>query len=385
MMRSLFLTCCTGVVLLTTACGTDADDPIVLGAVYNLSGPQAALDQPSSRGAELAVMQANAAGGVLGQKVKLVIADPEGNLAEVAERARELIKGHKSISAVFGLSDSDMVLAAAPVAADRQLVFMTSGVTSPKLPAQTPDYLFLACFGDNVQAAAAAEYAYLELKARTVAILYKATDTYTTLLQGYFRTRFEELGGKVTAVKSYQTTADQGEAIVGLAEADLVFLSAQEPEEAAAGVTKLRQAGIDVPVFGGDGYDAEDEWSKHPTIKNVYFTTHAYLAPDNPDLMVMAFNDAYRRAYDGRAPDSFAALGYDTVGVLLAAIKAGGSAKPAKVLAALGQLQGYRGVTGTISYEGGSRIPKKSVTILEVRDERPTFVRQMIPEKTPPP
>jgi branched-chain amino acid transport system substrate-binding protein len=384
-MRSLFLTCCTSVVLLATACGADAEAPIVLGAVYNLSGPQAALDQPSSRGAELAVAQVNANGGALGRKIELVVANPESNLAGIAERTRELIKAHASVSAVFGLSDSDMVVAAAPVAANRHLVFITSGATSPKLPSQMPDYLFLACFGDNVQAAAAAEYAYQELKARTAAILYKATDIYTTLLQGYFRTRFEELGGKVKAVKSYQTTADQGEAIVGLAEADLVFLSAQEPEEAAAGVTKLRQAGMDVPIFGGDGYDAEDEWSKYPTIKNVYFTTHAYLAPDNPDPLVIAFTEAYQRAYEGRTPDSFAALGYDTVGVLLAAIKAGGSAKPAKVLAALGRLQGYRGVTGTLSYEGTSRIPKKSVTILEVRDGKPTFVKQMIPEKTPPP
>ncbi|MEZ4678407.1 MAG: hypothetical protein R2932_29740 [Caldilineaceae bacterium] len=47
----------------------------------------------------------------------------------------------------------------APAAAAAQRLFLTSGATSPQLPAQVPDYLYLACFGDNVQAAAAAEWA----------------------------------------------------------------------------------------------------------------------------------------------------------------------------------------------------------------------------------
>jgi branched-chain amino acid transport system substrate-binding protein len=385
MLRKLTNTCFTCVILVTLMSGKPAAARILLGAVYNLSGSQSAFDQPSFRGARLAVEQANARGGILGQQVELVLADPASSLAGATEKTRQLVEAHGSMSAVLGFSDSDMVLAAAPVVAARQLVFMTSGATSPKLTTQVPDYLFLACFGDNVQAAAAAEYAYHDLAARTVAILYNAAKTYTTLLQGYFRTRFEELGGKVVAVESYETTADQPRALAGLAKADLVFLSAEAPAEAAAGATKLRQAGIDVPILGGDGFDVEGEWAKHPALREVYFTTHAYLAPDNPDSVVRAFDAAYRRAYGGGAPDSFAALGYDAVGVLLAAVEAGRSAEPARVLASLSHLQGYRGVTGTISYAGGHRIPRKSVTILAVRGGKLTFVKQAVPVRVPAP
>jgi branched-chain amino acid transport system substrate-binding protein len=71
--------------------------------------------------------------------------------------------------------------------------------------------------------------------------------------------------------------------------------------------------------------------------------------------------------------------------VLLAAIEAGGNAEPAGVLASLAELEDYRGVSGTIGYQGGSRVPRKSVTILEVRGGAMAFVRQLMPERAPAP
>jgi branched-chain amino acid transport system substrate-binding protein len=99
------------------------------------------------------------------------------------------------------------VLAAAPVAARSRRLFLTSGATSPLLPQQVPDYLYLARFSDNVQAAAAAETAWDELDARTAAVLYAADNTYTDLLQGYFRDRLTGLGGTVSSVRAYPGAA----------------------------------------------------------------------------------------------------------------------------------------------------------------------------------
>jgi len=106
---------------------------------------------------------------------------------------------------MLGFSDSDMVMAAAPIAAKSGIMFVTSGATSPKLPAQVPDYLYLACFGDNVQAAAAAEYAYKNLNAKTVYLLIDKGMEYTMLLGKYFKDRFIELGGNVVLEDYYQT------------------------------------------------------------------------------------------------------------------------------------------------------------------------------------
>ncbi len=129
--------------------------PIRLRAVFNLTGGQASLDVPSRNGAVLAAEQINAAGGVLGRQIELLTVDGETDTTVLAARTGELIAA--GVSAVFGLSDTNAVLAAAPVAAAANIFFVTSGATSPQLPQQVPVYLYLACFGDNEQAAAAAE------------------------------------------------------------------------------------------------------------------------------------------------------------------------------------------------------------------------------------
>jgi branched-chain amino acid transport system substrate-binding protein len=380
-----WLTALAAAALLACADPGRADDPapVVLGAVYNLTGGQAELDIPSSRGARLAVNEANRHGGVLGRTVRLVLEDGESRPEVIAARTAAAIVGNPSISALFGLSDTDMVLAAAPVAARHQRLFLTSGATSPLLPAAVPEYLFLACFGDNIQAAAAAEWAFDDLGARSVSVLFNATSSYTRLLHGYFQTRFVDLGGRVVSVESY-TPGNIGPAVGRLGKADFVFVSAV-PEDVVEAVRLLRAAGFSAPIVGGDGFDLQDAWRDHPDIARVFFTTHAYLGTDNPDPRVTAFRKAYVEAYPGSAPDAFAALGYDAARLLIAAVAAAGSADPQEVRAALAGIRDFEGVTGTISYPPGGRIPVKSVTILEIDGGRRKLVRTLSPTSVPPP
>jgi branched-chain amino acid transport system substrate-binding protein len=357
--------------------------PVVLGAIYNLTGSQAGLDIPSSQGARLAVDEANRYGGVLGRPVRLVLEDGESRPEVIAARTAAALADNPAMSALFGLSDTDMVLAAAPVAARHRRLFLTSGATSPLLPAEVPDYLFLACFGDNVQAAAAAEWAVHDLGARTVSVLFNAERAYTRLLHGYFQTRFAELGGRIVSVESY-TPETLGPAVDRLGKADVVFVAAV-PEDVVEAVRLLRQAGFSVPIVGGDGFDLQNAWSDHPDFGRVYFTTHAYLGADNPDPRVTAFRNAYIAAYPGTVPDAFAALGYDAARLLIAAVAAAGSPDPQAVRDALAGIRHFEGVTGTISYPPGNRIPTKSVTVLEIDNGRRMLVRTLSPTRVPPP
>jgi branched-chain amino acid transport system substrate-binding protein len=369
----------------TTGIATTEPAPVVVGALYNLTGFQSGLDVPSTHGARLAVTEINRSGGVLGRKLRLVLEDGQSQPEVLRARTAALLKRYPSMTALVGLSDTDMVLAAAPIAAKSGKLFLTSGATSPRLPAQVPKYLFLACFGDNVQAAAAAEWAYGELSARTAAIVYDAAKDYTSLLQGYFRTRFEELGGHVVSARRFTKQAELSGAIGGIGKPDLVFLSAAVPEEIIEGVRELRKAGYSGPVFGGDSFDAEELWQRHAELGNVFFTTHAYLGKDNSDSGVTAFREAYTSAYPGSAPDAFAALGYDTVRLLAAAIARAKSAEPATVLKALAGIERFEGVTGVIGYASGSRIPRKSVSILRVERGRVSLALHMVPDRVPPP
>jgi branched-chain amino acid transport system substrate-binding protein len=365
--------------------GAAGDRPVVIGAIYNLTGGQQNLDIPSSRGARLAVDLANEGGGVLGRQVKMILADGETKPEIIAAKTRQLIADQPEIAGLIGLSDTDMVLAAAKAAAERSLVFLTSGATSPLLPEQVPEYLFLASFGDNMQAAAGAEWAYDTLKARTVAVLFREDSTYTELLHGYFETRFKELGGKVLAVESYRLDANDISAKVAkVPAADLIYLAAL-PDGVALVVPALRNAGIETPILGGDGLDIGEAWKGIDTASKVYFTTHAYLGDDNPAPAVKEFRAAFARAYPGKEPDAFAALGYDAARLLMAAIESAGNTEPQAVREAIARTKDFPGVTGKITFAGGNRIPLKSVTIMQVDGGGHRFEAEILPRQVPPP
>ena len=359
------------------------DRPVTIGAIYNLTGGQEDLDIPSSRGARLAVDRANAEGGVLGRPVTMVVVDGQTMPAVIAQATGRLFQDQPQIAGLIGLSDTDMVLAAAPVAAEHGRIFLTSGATSPLLPRQVPDYLFLACFGDNVQAAAGAEWAYAELKARTVVVLYKQSSSYAELLHSYFETRFKQLGGKVLAVVPY-TLADFARVSQTLPKADLIYLAAQ-PDDIATAIPALRATAAGRPILGGDGLDIGTAWAGIGHADHVYFTTHTYLGADNPDATVKDFLAAYAKAHPGEQPDAFTALGYDAARLLMAAIGKAGTTEPRAVRDALAGTTNFAGVTGTISFTGGSQIPVKSVTVMAIDGGHARFEANVLPKDVPPP
>ena len=358
--------------------------PITLAAIYNLSGGQSALDFPSWQCAQLAVAEANERGGVLGRAVELLLVDSGTDPVALGLMTSELLAEHPSISALFGLSDTDMVLAAANSCAAVERLFVTSGATSPHLPEQVPIYLYLACFGDNVQAAAAAEYAYRQLGARTASVVHRRHDTFTELLQSYFTTRFTELGGTVHPAGSYETIDELSRVMSDAAAADLVFFSAS-PDDVVAGIEAMREAGMTTPILGGDSFDLGQAWGENPALSGIHFTTHAFVEPGHPDPAIATFIGAFGRAYPGHEAGAFAALGYDTARLILAAVIRAGSADPSAVLAALPRMGPFRGLTGMIRYENGSRIPTKSVTVLRVDGGRTILDAQFAPSKVPAP
>jgi len=380
--------------VLTLALASCSQEPemepgVVVAAIYNLNGDQANLDGPSSFGMRLAIDEANAEGGVIGMPVNLVQADGMTDAEVVFQRAESLFKHFPTVTAVIGLSDTDMVNAAAPVTAENGVMFVTSGATSPKLPHDVPDYLYLAAFGDNVQAAAGAEFAHGTLNARKVVVLYNDSMAYTQLLHQYFGTRFTELGGDVIKLVPYNdatlpTAVAQLAAELGAQEldADLLYLAAG-PQDVIKALALIRRSGIAQPIMGGDGLDIGDRWAQLPA-SDVYFTTHAWLGDDASPAM-QAFITAYTAAYPDHTPDAFSALGYDTAQLVMQAVADAGTAEPGPVRAAFGNITNFEGLTGTISYGPDVFIPRKTVTIINVTAGQQSLATQFMPTSVPAP
>ena len=379
-------------VAVTTACVSDpqvAARPIKLGVIYNLTGSQASLDISSANGAMLAAKEINAAGGVLARPLELVQYNGESDLPTIRNAAEQLAETDEVV-AMLGFSDSDMVLAAAPIAAKAGMVFVTSGATSPKLPEQVPDYLYLACFGDNVQAAAGTEYAYSTLQAKTAYLLIDQGMEYTRLLGRYFKERFAELGGQIVLEDTYQGgSKDFSAQITRLKEltrmTDILFISAG-PDDVGTIVKQFRDAGVDKPILGGDGYDTPLLVEiAGESANSTYFTTHALLDPGLGTDKVKEFIAAYQAEFEVAPENAFAGLGYDTVKLIADAITRAGSADPEAIREALQTTKDLAGVTGVITFQPGKRIPQKSVTTVLVEDGRFIPAAELAPERVPTP
>ena len=393
-MKKKVLALMMALVMMLAVAGCAKDDPaktsttskeIKIGALFNQTGDQASLDVPGLNGFKLAVNEINKNGGINGTKITLVAVDGKTDQNVCANAASKMIDVDK-VTAIVGLADSNYALAAGAIAQKNGVVFLTSGATLPSLPDQVGDHFFLVPFGDNIQAYAAAEFAAKDLKAKTAYMLTDKGMDYTVTLAKYFKERFIKMNGSnsVLLEDSYQTAdldfSAQIERLKGLKVQPDVLYVASDPSKCGVIVKQMRARGITQPIIGGDGYDTPllvelgGEGANH----DVYFTTHASL--NNPAKKVQNFVKAYKATYGTAPENAFAALGYDSMYLLADAITRAKSADSAKIVAALNTTTGFEGVTGKISYSGGSRVPHKSVTVLTVKAGVFSFVKEVLPE-----
>jgi branched-chain amino acid transport system substrate-binding protein len=378
------------VVLLTGLFVTQAQEgePIKIGAGYGITGGMSSLDEPGSNGAMLAAEEINAAGGVLGRPIELIVRDSQTEPDTTAQIARQFIEEDQVVAAI-GFNDSDSALAFGPVFQEAGLPFITAGATSPRLPDQIGDFMFLAPFGDNTQAAVAAEYAF-ENFGDTAYLLVNEGSEFTRLLAGFFTARFEELGGTIVLEDTYELDATdfspQIARVRALSEQPAFYFASALPQDIGPIARQMRDAGITGPIVSGDGADTPLLLEVGGDAANdVYFTTHALMNAELGTERVQAFIEAYNESY-GRDPENaFAALGYDAVYLLADAIERAGSTDPVAIQQALMETEGFEGVTGTVTYAEGSRVPQKAVTMIHVMDGAFTLAGEFVPESVPSP
>lgn len=328
--------------------------PIVIGAIYNTKGAQKDLDGPALFGALLAVDEANREGGVREHRVKLVVVDGASDIAELQRKTRDLLDAQKPI-AVVGLSDTEMVEAVVPLTVERNIPFITSGATSPQLP-KLGRNVFLACFADNSQAAAAAQFA-IEQGWKNAVVLEESEMEYARLLAGYFRTAFTQRGGQIVDWN---------------VEPDVAFVACG-PEQARARIDGLRLKGFTGPILGGDSFDGPDLGPD----SRVYFTSHAYL-PDHPRFVA-----EYLKLYPLSQPTAFSALGYDATKLALYAAFKARKLDVEGMADALDGVTAWDGITGDYYYTYKNRVPKKTVFVLQNPGRQ--LAAQLIPDPVPAP
>lgn len=332
-----------------------------IGVVSPMTGATATFGQENTNGIKLAYEKLKKGPG---KKFDLIIEDDKSEAIESTNATRKLLSVDK-VSVMIGAPTSSLALASAPIVQEAKIPFITPTATNAKVT-MVGDYITRACFTDDFQGVVMAKFAVNTLKKTKGLVLVETTSDYSKGLAKAFSDEFAKLGGKMVSTEelTYSAKDTDFQSIlrkVKRANPDFIFIPGYYVE-AGLIVKQARALGINVPFLGGDGWDSPKLFEiAGEAVKGSYISNH--FAPDDKSPVVQNFVKEYEKAY-GVKPGSFAALGYDSLGIVADAIKRAKSTKPADIRAALVATKGYQGITGTITFDK-DRNPTKSAVVLE--------------------
>ncbi len=364
-------------VLSALACGKrGAGDEVLIGEYGSLTGTTATFGQSTDRAIKMAFDEINAAGGVLGRKVRVFVEDDQSKPEEAATAATKLIN-QNHVVAMLGEVSSSRSLAAAPLCQAAQIPMVSPSSTNPEVT-RKGDYIFRVCFIDPFQGLVMAKFASETLKLKKVAILQDVRNDYSVGLKTFFGQKFKELGGEIVGEQSYS----EGDSDF---HAQLTQIKALNPEaiyipgyytEVGTIARQARELGITVPLLGGDGWDSPKLWEiGGEALNGCYFSNH--YSVDDPSPLVQKFVSDYRKRYN-QTPDALAALAYDAAKILADAMKRAGSTEGPKVRDALAATKDFPGVTGTISINK-ERNAEKPAVVLKIENAKFVYVQTVKP------
>jgi branched-chain amino acid transport system substrate-binding protein len=356
---------------------SEADsDVIKVGQFASLTGAIASFGQSSNNGTVLAIQEMNSAGGVLGKQIELITEDDRSTAGEPANVVRKLIH-RDNVVAVLGQVASSMSLEAAPVCQSAGIPMITPASTNPEVT-EKGDFIFRICFIDPFQGKVMAKFSKENLGAAKAAILTDVRQDYSVGLSTFFKQTFEELGGEIVAEQSFSSGDTDFKAqltTIRAAQPDVIFVPAYYTEAALIAL-QARELGIQQPLAGGDGWDSPKLFEiGGDAVNGCYFSNH--YTQEDPSEAVQTFIRKYQEAY-GSVPDAMAALGYDSVYVLVDAMNRAGSTEPEALRDAIAATSGFQGVTGTITLDENRNASKPAV-VLKIEDGKAGYVATIDP------
>jgi branched-chain amino acid transport system substrate-binding protein len=349
---------------------------ILIGEVGSLTGAQATFGISTRNGIDLAIKEANAAGGVKGKKLVVRVYDDQSKPEEAAQAATRLITQDKVVL-ILGEVASSNSLAMAEKAQSAGVPMITPASTNPTVT-EKGDYIFRVCFIDPFQGFVMAKFVRENLKAEKAAILQDNKSAYSIGLTDVFTRKFTEMGGKVVATESYsQGDTDFRAQLTAIKKTkpQVIYVPGYYSDVGVIG-RQARELGLTVPMTGGDGWDSEKLFElAGNSLEGSYFSNH--YSPDNPDPKVQKFISDYKAAYGG-VPDALAALGYDAAKVAIAALEKAKDLSGPSIRDAIAQTKDFSGVAGTITLDENRNAVKPAV-ILKVANGKTEFVTTVNP------
>ena len=237
-------------VALMLACGSDPenDEPFVIGAMDALTGVAESYGNPLHQAKLLAVEEINAAGGINGRMLELIVEDSKC-AAQDAITAYRKLTDVDGVKIILGTTCSGSMLGAAPLAEQEGVILLSASATSPDI-ASAGDNIFRTAINDLRLGIDTGNTLWVD-GARNIATITESTD----YAEGTRRTavaRFEELGGSVVAAESFSTdVTDFRSQLTKLINEnpDSLLLASQGEASGGTVIKQARELGYDGPIY----------------------------------------------------------------------------------------------------------------------------------------
>ena len=366
-MKKMFLMMLLATVFIISCGKKTADGNVIkIGVIAPLTGNYAQYGIAVKEGVELKVDAINNAGGINGKKIELVIADSKGDVQESINAFKKMISQDK-VNVVIGEVVSATSQAISGLAQQAKVPLISATATSFDVT-KGKDFVFRTTFTDPYQGTATAKYAKAK-GVKSIAILTNSSNDYSVGIANAFKEQAKKDGITITEEKYTNDDKDF--------KAILTKVKGQNPQAIFIPdyyntigliISQAKDLGITAQYFGGDGWDGI-QTNFGAVAEGAIFASQ--FSPEDKAENVQKFMKDYQAKFH-KEPIMFAALGYDTVEIVEAALKSAKDLTGPSIREAMNGVSGIDLITGKLKFDA-DRNPEKAVTFIEVKGGKLTL------------
>jgi branched-chain amino acid transport system substrate-binding protein len=355
----------------------DDTKPIIIGAAVAESGGFELYDGGQTAGMKYAIDKINAAGGINGRKMELITADHKTDPAQIQAAAQDVLD--RGADVVVTTVDYDFGAPAA-LAAKRANKVSISGAGAPEFALRGLGPLHFNVYqGTPTESVTMAQLAFGSQNLRHPYLLEDTSIQYSKSLCAEFETAWNKVAGAGTIVgqdtfqNSDPSIAGQISKIKAATTADFVVLCSYPPGGASA-IRQLRTAGVNLPIYGGAGFDGTFWTDAVPDLSNFYHAAMVSSAGDDPHAAVNEFLSSV--TFEGSA--SYALFGELVIETIAKGIGKAGTADGPALAKAIETFKDEPLIVGPTTYSAECHAPiNRPMAMLKIDKGKASFVESV--------
>jgi branched-chain amino acid transport system substrate-binding protein len=323
-----------------------ASAQIKMGVAGPITGGSAAFGAQLKNGAEQAVEDINAAGGILGQKITIIVGDDRADPKEGVSVANKFVGD--GVKFVIGHFNSGVTMPASEVYQENGILEITPAATNPRVTERNMWNIFRTCGRDDQQGAVAGAYILKSFKGKRIAVVHDKT-TYGQGLADVTKAAINKGGLKEVLYEGVNVGEKDYSALVSkikASRADLVYWGGLH-DTGGLILRQMRDQGVKAPLMGGDGI-TDDEFAAiaGPGAEGTLMT----YGPD-PRKRPEAKEAVAKFRAKNFEPQAYTLYSYAAVQIIKQAAEAAKTLDPKKVAEQMKSGMKFKTVIGDISYD----------------------------------